>query len=135
MKVRSNTKSNPIPDSKLLNGSFPHRVLKVSVLCTFSAILTLLIWYFVLSFRIKQLDRDYDEIQIGDPSSEVTQLLGSPDSVRHGSDIQWISLLPADLQDRCTKQYAYTVKTWFLPITWLVYFDENSRVIMKWRLD
>ena len=124
-----------MPDSKLLSGSFPHRVLKVSVLCVFSAILTLLIWFFVLSFRIKQLDRDYDEIQIGDPSSEVTQLLGLPDAVRHGSDIQWISLLPVDLQDRCAKQYAYTVQTWFLPITWLVYFDENDRVIMKWRLD
>ena len=121
------------------SGSAPRRFLRMA----FQAIVIVGILVSVLyvagiaflSVRIGHMDQNFSNVQIGDPSSRVNQWLGKPDAVNRGNAIIALSHLPEHLQGQCTEQYSYTIKTFFLPVTWLVYFDEQGRVIMTHRLD
>jgi hypothetical protein len=92
-------------------------------------------WFSYLRFCIDRLDRAFSAVHVGDDSSRVTELMGSPNFVRRGNEMIFLSLLSEDERDQCTEQYTYTDQTFFVPIIWLVFFDDNDRVIMKWRLD
>ena len=110
-------------------------VTKAVFVCIVLFLIANVAWFLYLKSRIARIDRAFSAVNVGDSSSRVKELMGSPDFVDTGDEMAFISLLPEEERDQCTEQYIYSCKTFFLPTFWLFFLDENKKVVLKWRLD
>lgn len=88
--------------------------------------------------HIRQLDSAVAEVQLGDSEQRVRSIIGPPERVREGETLfHFGGEIGRELAatGRCKRQYLYTIETINLPISWLIAFDRDGRVIYKHRLD
>jgi hypothetical protein len=103
------------------------------IACLIAVALISAICYFAVKRQaIARFDRLTSEIVPGESAEQVEEMLGRPHVIRNKSKGD---LFPLDPNTGTTMQYVYFVDTFFLPIVWIIDFDENSKALRTHRLD
>jgi len=88
---------------------------------------------------IRDYDRGFDAIARGMSAAEVTQIMGEPRRIRSGQDVIMARSTWDDVADEPSSsvhlEYGYHAETFYLPVDWLVGFNEEGAVVSKHRLD
>ena len=87
--------------------------------------------------QIGEYDAAFRTVASGMDEAQLRQAMGAPDDIVRGGFLPFWDdePLPDDAGGRFRLEYRYKVRTFFLPITWMVGFDERGRVISKHRQD
>jgi len=106
---------------------------RMAVLLLMTAICLVTVGYMACVWlQIRERDLAFKEIHAGDPETQVLDKMGTPDSIRHGD--KCFSVGRANV-GREVFQYVYTTKTFFLPVSWVIEFNDENLVEEKFRLD
>lgn len=84
----------------------------------------------VKSRQVQRYDMRFSEVEIGESKDNVIAIMGAPHRQRREN-------FYGSARDKaaCKVQYVYAVETFFLPISWVVGFDDNEIVVTNFRLD
>ncbi len=90
--------------------------------------------------RIKQRDSAFRDVHEGDARGRVVELMGAPDSdsePAHGDLCRWWGdeVNPACKPEDLKIVLTWRIRSFLLPVTWQVGFDNESRAIAKHRYD
>jgi hypothetical protein len=95
-------------------------------------------WVWSIRAAVRNLDQAAAQIAVGDDAARVESVLGPPDRIRLGSEQFTPASSTRELigePSRSIVQNFYTVDTPYLPVTWVLGFDEHQRVVTRFRLD
>lgn len=86
--------------------------------------------------EIAALDANYLTTQRGMTHEEVIQIMGSPHRIGSGGAAYWDDeRMPSEENIQITQHIEYTVKTFFLPVTFEFSFDKNKLLVARHRYD
>jgi hypothetical protein len=107
----------------------------VTTIALLAAVLTALMLR--TPIRIRLYDRAFAQVTRGMTESQVVELMGQPKRIDSGADTaSWDDeALPQSVAGGVRREHWYTVRTFFLPISWTVGFDESGVVVSKHRWD
>ncbi len=115
---------------------------RVSFICVFIAAASLCIgvtYFYCLRLSIRTFENAFTNVRIGDSPEDVKKLLGAPYKTKRSDNlykaVPRVTALYEGSQEACEFQYLYVKETFFLPLAWIVGFDANGTVVVKFRLD
>ena len=90
----------------------------------------------------RRLNQGFAELKLGDTAEKVTKLMGPPHRVRMGDNRLLFPDAPHDAEHVFAPgkidpvvQFSYSVKTVYMPVTWVMGFDNEMKLVSKMRLD
>ena len=123
-----------LPLQKFL--SVIERMLVVIAFGSGFAIVVALCCFAATGYKIYHYDQSYNAVSIADTNSVVESKMGKQHSIRDGDGMfSGGPLNDSPVRKGAAYQYQYSVRTFFLPITWIIEFNARHQVIYKFRLD
>jgi hypothetical protein len=96
---------------------------------------------YLLSKRaeIRSMREAFRQVRLGDGADRVERLMGQEHRIIVGERMfepsPGATRLLAGSAVTCVRQYLYSVDTVYLPISWIIGFDDSDTVVVKFQLE